>query len=166
MGARVTLRPVEPRDNQALRDMYLRYRMSEEDWDTFTPEQQAYLLQDTDPRALDVYARSGCSFVAEMDGRMVGYVLAFQAQRGLIPVLGVRGILVSAECRQQGVGTALYLALRDAATLRGFDHVFTDISPDNQASLRLHEKVGFRLDREINARLDISSVRRSFLELA
>lgn len=50
---------------------------------------------------------------------------------------------VREDCRGQGVGKRLYLALFDALTALGYYQAFAGIALPNAASIALHESVGF-----------------------
>jgi len=52
---------------------------------------------------------------------------------------------VSRDGRGRGIGRALLMALIEAAEAAGFWTIQTSIFPENQASLTLHERCGFRV---------------------
>jgi phosphinothricin acetyltransferase len=54
-------------------------------------------------------------------------------------------VYVAAACRGQGVGRALLEELIRCSEAAGIWTIQTGIFPENQASLRLHERVGFRV---------------------
>ena len=65
-------------------------------------------------------------------------------------------VYVAADTRGRGVGTALMKALVESADRGGIWTIQTSIFPENQASLALHERIGFRIvgRRERIAQLD------------
>lgn len=84
--------------------------------------------------------------VAELDGRVVGWVAASRVSsrevyRGVIE----HSVYVDARARGRGIGGALLRAFLDAADEAGFWTVQSSIFPENTASLHLHERAGFRI---------------------
>ncbi len=156
-------RPMEPRDYGEVREIHQQERtgLSADAWQKLSPAQRDYLLRETDPGALDYYRGSGYTFVVELGGEIVGFVVAYSTRRGLTDVIWVREIVVKSEHRERGIGTALYARLKRQAENAGVDHIFATIDLDNVASQRLHEKVGFNLDERIVARLNLSPARKS-----
>ena len=53
------------------------------------------------------------------------------------------GIYLAANAHGRGLGTALYAALLTELATRGFHSVVTGITLPNEASVKLHEKLGF-----------------------
>jgi phosphinothricin acetyltransferase len=83
--------------------------------------------------------------VAEQAGRVVGWaalspVSRRAAYRGVAEV----SVYVAADARGHGVGTVLLRALIDAAEHAGLWTLQASVMADNVATLRLHEKAGFR----------------------
>ena len=79
------------------------------------------------------------------DGRVLGWaalsaVSARTAYRGVAEV----SVYVAAEARRAGVGRALLDALIDAAEACGMWTLQATIFPENDVSVRLHERAGFR----------------------
>ncbi|TQK17563.1 phosphinothricin acetyltransferase [Microbacterium sp. SLBN-154] len=84
--------------------------------------------------------------VAERDGRVVGWVAASRVSarevyRGVIE----HSVYVDSAARGFGIGIALLEEFLDAADQAGFWTVQSSIFPENVASLRLHERAGFRI---------------------
>ncbi len=161
MTADVLVRPLEPRDYGAVRRIDLQEGQQDPDWRSYTEAQREYILRETHPSALDIYAASGFSFVCECDGQVVGYVLSCVMQRGTAPVVYIRVIFVREPYRRRGMAAAMYEALSEVARARAMDHVFAAVRRDNVPSLQLHEKAGFYLSDEIVAQLDVDPVRRA-----
>jgi phosphinothricin acetyltransferase len=84
-------------------------------------------------------------FVAERDGRVIGYAgsLPFRPKAAYETSVELT-IYVAAEARARGVGPLLYGAL--FAALRGEDvhRLLAGITLPNDPSVRLHERLGFR----------------------
>jgi phosphinothricin acetyltransferase len=82
--------------------------------------------------------------VAEVDGRFAGYCKAGvwreRAAYGWTPECGV---YVEPFVRRQGVGRALYERLIDVMRRQGFHSIVAGVTLPNDASVRLHESVGF-----------------------
>ena len=83
--------------------------------------------------------------VAEVDGRIAGYVYASQhreraAYRWAVEV----AVYVAADQQRRGIGRALYSALFSILREQGYFQAFAGISLPNRASAALHEGMGFR----------------------
>jgi len=101
-----------------------------------TVAEMARRIQDT----LAVYPY----LVAEDGGRLLGYVYASPhraraAYRWSVDVTAY----VAEGARRGGVGRALYSALLDTLTRQGFHSAYAGIALPNDASVALHEAVGF-----------------------
>lgn len=91
--------------------------------------------------------------VAELGDGVLGYAYAcpFQARPAYRWSVSV-SVYVDAAARGRGVGRALYVKLFDRLRARGFRMACAGITLPNQASVRLHETLGFRpvgVNREI-----------------
>jgi phosphinothricin acetyltransferase len=85
-------------------------------------------------------------FVAESDGRVVGWsALTPSSQRCAYAGVAEVSVYVAPEAQGQGVGRALLEALLPASEEAGLWTLTAGILRENEASLRLHQKVGFRL---------------------
>lgn len=81
---------------------------------------------------------------AEVDGRFAGYCKAgVWRERDAYARTVETGVYVTEEARGRGVGTALYEALFVRLEAAGFHAVVAGITLPNDASVRLHEVVGF-----------------------
>lgn len=82
---------------------------------------------------------------AEQDGRVAGYACLsdyrpYEAYKGTAEL----SVYVSRDFRRQGIGEALMRELLDMARSCGKLHtVISVITGNNEASIRLHEKMGF-----------------------
>jgi L-amino acid N-acyltransferase YncA len=91
--------------------------------------------------------RPDCRLVAvdASDGAVVGWaaLTAFSARR-VYSGVAWESVYVAADARGRGVGKALLEALIPASEAAGFWTLFAGVLAENEASLALHERVGFR----------------------
>ncbi|MFN0132611.1 MAG: N-acetyltransferase family protein [Phycisphaerales bacterium] len=81
---------------------------------------------------------------AEVDGRFAGYAKAgVWRTRAAYQWTAEAGIYVETDCRARGIGSALYAAIIDDLRRRGFHSVIGGVTLPNQASVKLHESLGF-----------------------
>jgi L-amino acid N-acyltransferase YncA len=95
--------------------------------------------------------------VAIEDGEVAGWAaLARVSSRDCYAGVAEHSVYVAGIRRGRGIGKALMEALLAGAEADGIWTVQTNVFPENEATLRLHERVGFRLvgRRERIARLD------------
>jgi L-amino acid N-acyltransferase YncA len=95
--------------------------------------------------------------VAEVEGEVVGWAaLSPVSRRPCYEGVAEHSVYVAESARGRGIGRALLEALLASAEAAGIWTVQTSIFPENDASLALHERVGFRVvgRRERIARLD------------
>jgi phosphinothricin acetyltransferase len=84
--------------------------------------------------------------VAEIDERVVGWAaLARVSTRWAYRGVGETSVYIAADARGTGVGRTLMEALIAKSERAGFWTLQTAIFPENEASLRLHHCVGFRV---------------------
>ncbi len=90
--------------------------------------------------------------VAEVDGRVVGYVMT-RIDRGLgyirwrpFKKLGhIVSIAVLPEFRRRGIGTALMIeAMKRLKEVYGASEAYLEVRVSNEAAIRLYEKLGFK----------------------
>src|SRR4051794_8871944 len=99
------------------------------------------------------YAASHAWLVAERAGQVVGYAYAtaFNERPAYRWSTSV-SVYLAEDARGQGVGRALYEALFERLRERGFRKACAGITLPNEASVALHERLGFELvgvNREI-----------------
>lgn len=108
-------------------------------------------------RLADLFAVSDLKQVAELDGEVVGFVLAiaddkpFENQNyrwfteRMKHFIYIDRVIVSPACRGQGVGREFYAAVFDAACQSGITKVCAemDLEPPNRGSLQFHRALGF-----------------------
>ncbi|MGN6256160.1 MAG: GNAT family N-acetyltransferase [Solirubrobacterales bacterium] len=93
---------------------------------------------------IERYGASHAWLVAERDGGVVGYAYATPfEQRPAYRWSTFVSVYVSADARGQGVGRALYEALFKRLRQRGFRMACARITLPNEASVGLHEHLGF-----------------------
>jgi L-amino acid N-acyltransferase YncA len=95
--------------------------------------------------------------VAVDDGRVIGWAaVSPTSSRECYAGVVEHSVYVSADGRGRGAGRALMEALLASIDAAGIWTIQTSIFPENQASLALHEKLGFRVvgRRERIAQLD------------
>jgi L-amino acid N-acyltransferase YncA len=104
-------------------------------------------------RRIERYSAGHAWLVAEREGEVVGYAYAtaFNERPAYRWSAGV-SVYVGDAARGQGVGRALYGALFDRLRERGFRTACAGITLPNEASVGLHESLGFEqvgVNREI-----------------
>src|SRR5689334_4738530 len=102
---------------------------------------------------IERYGASHAWLVAEREGRVVGYAYATAFnERPAYRWSASVSVYVAEEARGVGVGRALYEALFDRLRERGFRTACAGVTLPNEASVGLHESLGFErsgLNREI-----------------
>jgi L-amino acid N-acyltransferase YncA len=141
MTARVTTRLATPADAATIAAIYnegIADRVATFETEPRTPEQIAALLAEKAERFPTV--------VAERAGRVVAWAGA-GAYRSRPAYAGVaeHSVYVARAARGTGAGKAALEALCRAYAERGFWKIVSRIFPENTASLRLHERCGFRV---------------------
>ena len=85
-------------------------------------------------------------FVAELGGKVVGWVAVSQVSaRAVYAGVVEHSVYVDPAARGRGVGLALLQALFASTDAAGIWTVQSAVFPDNAASLRLHQRAGFRV---------------------
>jgi L-amino acid N-acyltransferase YncA len=118
---------------------------------------QQYLKERREKREVtharfEFYLKTGSSFVAEEEGKVVGYVASQTVpfMHGADKLLWIEYIVVKQNHRKQGTALALLQKLLDYAKHHKISRIYTTINPDNQPSINLHQKAGFNIeDRKI-----------------
>ena len=115
---------------------------------------------ETDVPSWDEFAAKtipGHALVARLDGEVQGWAtLSGVSARAVYAGVAEDSVYVASTARGRGVGRALLEALLAGADEAGIWTVQTAIFPENEASLALHERCGFRVvgRRERIAQLD------------
>jgi phosphinothricin acetyltransferase len=89
---------------------------------------------------------AACRLIAEHDSRVAGWAaLTSVSNRCVYAGVAEVSVYVDAAARGTGVGRALLSALVDASEAQGLWTLQAGILPENVASVRLHERCGFRI---------------------
>jgi len=98
-------------------------------------------------KRFNFYLETGSSFVAEENGEVIGYVASQTASHmhGVDKLLWIEYIVVESVHRRKGVATALLKRLMNYARDNHVDRIYATINPDNEASIGLHQKMGFNV---------------------
>jgi phosphinothricin acetyltransferase len=89
--------------------------------------------------------RAECRFVARRDGRVVGWIaLSAVSRRPVYRGVAEVSVYVAADARGTGVGRSLFEALIPASEAAGIWTVQAGVMAVNEASLALHDRMGFR----------------------
>jgi L-amino acid N-acyltransferase YncA len=139
MGGTVSVRVAEPGDAEAIAAIYapiVRHTAISFETEPPTPEVMAARIEATLP--------THPWLVAVRDGEVVGYAYASEhAQRGAYRWSVNVSAYLAQTARGQGVGRGLYGVLIPTLQAQGFRSAFAGIALPNDASIGLHEAVGF-----------------------
>jgi len=95
-----------------------------------------------DPLALaDEWAQRSATFVALTGDASIGYVCVLEHSHAT--TVWITDLVVDAQSRHQGIGSALLNAVQDWATSRGARDIFLEMSSKNYPAIRLALKFGF-----------------------
>jgi putative acetyltransferase len=133
----IEVRRARPEDVDALVDLFVAV-VEEGRWLGTQPPVDRAAQRERFLEHVDGSAR-GASFVAVADDRIVGH-----ARVDLAPynVAGL-GMMVDAQWRGRGVGSALVEAIIDASGELGAHKIALQVWPHNEAALRLYRRHGF-----------------------
>ena len=131
------LEPMRPEDWPAVRAIYeAGIATGNATFETTAPDWPAW----------DAAHLSDHRLVARDGGRVVGWTaLALVSDRCVYAGVAENSIYVAPDAQGYGVGRALLTAVVASAERGGIWTVQTDIFPENQASVRLHQACGFRV---------------------
>ncbi len=88
---------------------------------------------------------SNCRFVAEQNGEIMGWAaLSPVSSRCVYGGVGEVSVYIAAKSRGMGVGKMLMQQLIEESEKAGYWTLQSGVFPENEASIKLHEKVGFR----------------------
>jgi ribosomal protein S18 acetylase RimI-like enzyme len=145
----MTIRRANPGDHQALVELTKEFDESSQ---TTLPAQHASFRQATDLDAVaQAYADNYTSddyitFVAETDGRVVGYICGYmrdKPHRRYHREGHIEDFFVRAEHRRSGIGRRLFDALCVELTHAGADHLTLSAHVSNSGAIRFYERDGF-----------------------
>ena len=137
MEMEFSIRPMTPSDWPAARAVYLEgIATGNATFETEAPEWERW----------DVAHLAACRFVADRAGAVLGFAaLSPVSARKVYAGVAEVSVYVSQAARGAGVGAALLRELVAASEAAGIWTLQAGIFPENYASLRLHEKCGFRV---------------------
>jgi phosphinothricin acetyltransferase len=132
-----SIRPMAPPDWPAVRAVYLQgIATGNATFETEAPQWESW----------DAAHSAVCRLIAENADAVLGFAaLSPVSARGVYAGVAEVSVYVSALARGAGVGGALLRELVRASEAAGFWTLQAGIFPENHASLRLHEKCGFRV---------------------
>ncbi|MBN6151615.1 N-acetyltransferase [Xanthomonas sp. AmX2] len=136
------LRAAEAADIAAITALYAEEVRSHVNTYEYDAPDQAEMLR----RMHEVTARGYPYLVATVGGELAGYAYASSYRARVAYRWTVENtVYVNPAMHGRGVGTALLQALIEACQARGFRQMVAVIGePANRASIRLHERMGFR----------------------
>ena len=134
------IRPVTAADAPALAAIYNPYIRDT----TITFEEEPVAAEEMAARIAKV-TEAHPWLVWEEAGRVLGFAYASPWRaRAAYRHSTETAIYVAMDQQGRGLGTALYRALLDELRTRGFHLVLGGVALPNEASVRLHERLGFR----------------------
>ncbi len=95
---------------------------------------------------LEHIARRQPQYVAELDGRLVGWADVTPRGEAATRHIGTLGMGVHRDVRGRGIGLALVLSVIDAAWRLRLRRIELDVFPDNAPAISLYEKLGFEYE--------------------
>jgi phosphinothricin acetyltransferase len=137
----LSIRPATPDDAAAICAIYNHYVATT----TISFEEEPVAGSDMAQRIADVQALGLPYLVAQAGGRLLGYAYATKWRaRPAYRTSVESSIYLAADAAGRGAGSALYRALLDALRSCEVHLVISGIAQPNEASVALHEKLGFR----------------------
>ncbi|MCM1355954.1 MAG: GNAT family N-acetyltransferase [Staphylococcus sp.] len=136
----MTIRPVCPKDLPAITAIYNHYVTTT----AISFETEPVSLEAMTAR-IEEFARSYPCLVCETEGRIAGYCYAhaWKTRAAYAGTLETT-IYLHRDFFGRGIGRALMERLIDECRRAGFDSLIACITYGNEASCRLHEKLGFK----------------------
>jgi len=137
----ISIRPAAPEDAEAISAIYNPYVATT----TISFEEETVAVDDMARRIADVLTLGLPWLVAECEGCLLGYAYATKWRaRPAYRTSVESSVYLDKGAAGRGVGTALYRALLDILRGRDVHMVIGGIAQPNEASVALHEKLGFR----------------------
>lgn len=135
------IREAVPADAKAILDIYTPYIENT----VITFEYEVPSLEAFEQRMLGIMGEYPY-LVCEQDGRVIGYAYAHRYRERAAFAWGAElSVYLDLEYQGCGAGTALYLKLIDCLKRQNIKTVYGIVAHPNEASERLHQKLGFRL---------------------
>jgi RimJ/RimL family protein N-acetyltransferase len=138
----VELRPMGVEDADALHNFFC--RIPEEDL--------LFLRRDVTDRqvieswALDVAGGQTFTLLAEAEGRVVGEASVHRSRAPWSGHVGEIRVVVDAEHRRLGLGSALVQAIFLEALDRGIEKIVAEMTPDQKGAINVFQKLGFQAE--------------------
>jgi [ribosomal protein S5]-alanine N-acetyltransferase len=168
----VELRPPRLRDSGPWSRLRLRDRAHLEQWEPSAPgrweDRNGGLAWPAQWWALGSLARRGQTlpFMITVDGELAGQITVGNVVRGSLCSAWI-GYWVAAHLTRGGVATAAVALLTDHCFARaGLHRLEATVRPENAASLRVLEKLGYRQEGLFRRYLDVAGAWRDHLCLA
>lgn len=141
---RLMVQRLKVEDSPALFDFYFR-GLSEESRNFFPPyplfSPSPNSVEELSNRIIEWKKEDDWTFLNLMkDGQIIGVCLLKRYQ----PERPTSGLAVREEFQKIGLGVMLQTIVNQQAILLGLKRVCATVAPDNAASLRIHEKCGFK----------------------
>jgi RimJ/RimL family protein N-acetyltransferase len=138
----VQARPMGYEDADALHAFFL----------TIPEEDLLFLRRDVTNRdvieswALDVAVGQTFTLLAERDGRIVGEASIHRNRAPWSTHVGEIRVVVDAEHRRLGLGSALVQAIFLEALERGIEKIVAEMTPDQKGAITVFQRLGFRIE--------------------
>jgi L-amino acid N-acyltransferase YncA len=138
----VTVRPMTYEDANALHQFF--QRIPEEDL--------LFLRRDVTDRdvieswAQDVATDQTLTLLAERDGTVVGEASIHRSRVPWTAHVGEIRVVVDAEHRKLGLGTALVQTIFLEALRRGIEKILAEMTPDQKGAINVFQRLGFRVE--------------------
>lgn len=152
----VSIRQLELGDYQGLRnvDIQTQIQYLGDKWHQLTSlGQEEHLV--SRKSEFHINLETGYCFVAIQDTQVVGFVLAHET----LPfkdTIFIRHIAILPALQSQGVGTQLVNAVIAKAKDSGIKKIWSLINTDNPPSIKLHQKLGFKLNDRKEATIEMT----------
>ena len=110
------------------------------------------------------YLESGLSFVAEEDGEIYGFIFAQMLHHisDVTNMVWIENMGVDSMVRRNEIGYRLLRETLKAGIAQGAEVAHSSMAPDNSASIMLHKKIGFFIDRREVALIDLKDPKLKF----
>ncbi|MCX8172118.1 MAG: GNAT family N-acetyltransferase [Archaeoglobaceae archaeon] len=135
-GREIVIRAYEPKDREALVDMYVNY----------SPEDRSLGLPPVGKKAIEEWMtyieKNGFSIVAEHEGKIVGHLTIVEEDKN--PSIVELAIFLKKAYQNQGIGTQMVKAIIDFAKKKGYKKITLVTDRLNWRAIRVYRKCGFQ----------------------